>query len=122
MSEQFSFFAIAIKFLALIGGGIFCLVMSGDVNSDGHIKINRNVALKFFCSVVIGLYCGEFLIDYLDWEHLNIFSQGFVLMSFSVFGMAIFGALYRSFQLTFTDKTLSEIIQEVKQAVTAILK
>ncbi|WP_155400100.1 hypothetical protein [Moraxella bovoculi] len=45
--------------------------------------------------------------DYWDFEHLGYYAQAAILMSFSVFGMLIFGMLYRSVQLTFTDKTLS---------------
>lgn len=122
MPEKLSALPLIIKLLAVVMGGILCLILSGDIDTQGKIKINVGVILKFTCSVVLGLYCGEFIIDYLDWEHLNHFAQGFVLMSLSVFGMLIFGILYQSFQLTFRDKTLSEIIKEMKQALNAILK
>lgn len=121
MYEKVSAFWL-IKLLAIIMGGIICLILSGDIDADGKIKINRYVILKFLCSVVLGLFCGEFIIDYLDWEHLNHFAQGFILMSLSVFGMLIVGILYQSIRFTFSDKTLSEIVEELKKAVTAILK
>lgn len=122
MPEKLSALPLIIKLLAVVMGGILCLILSGDIDTQGKIKINTGVILKFVCSVFIGLYCGEFLIDYLDWEHLNHYAQGAILMSFSVFGMLIFGIVYRSVQLTLSDKTLSEIVDEIKLTIKAILK
>lgn len=115
-----------IKFFALFIGGIISLVLSGDINIDDNdnatLKINMRVIIKLLCSIGLGLFIGEFIIDYFDYEHLNYYSQSAVLMAFSVFGMLIFGILYRSVQLTMSDKTLSQIVIEIKQTVKAFLK
>lgn len=115
-----------IKFFALFIGGIISLVLSGDINIDDNdnatLKINMRVIIKLLCSIGLGLFLGEFIIDYFDYEHLNYYSQSAVLMAFSVFGMLIFGILYRSVQLTMSDKTLSQIVIEIKQTVKAFLK
>ncbi len=115
-----------IKLLALIVGGIISLVLSGDIDIDGNdnakLKINLKVLTKLLCSIGLGLFIGEFAIDYFDYEHLNYYSQSAVLMAFSVFGMLVFGILYRSVQLTLHEKTLSEIVIEVKQTIKAFLK
>lgn len=115
-----------IKLLALLLGGIIALVLSGDIKIDdddnANLKINLKVIIKLLCSIGIGLYFGEWTIDYWDFEHLNYYAQSAVLMAFSVFGMLIFGIVYRSAQLTFHEKTLSEIIFEVKNVIKAFLK
>lgn len=121
MSKTFPFLA---KLFALIIGGIISLVLSGDINLDSNnqaqLNINLKVVLKLLCSIGMGLYLGEFTIDYWDFEHLNYYAQSAVLMAFSIFGMLAFGVLYRSVQLTFTDKELSEIITEVKKTIQAL--
>lgn len=123
MSKTFPFLA---KLFALIIGGIISLVLSGDINLDSNnqaqLNINLKVVLKLLCSIGMGLYLGEFTIDYWDFEHLNYYAQSAVLMAFSIFGMLAFGVLYRSVQLTFTDKELSEIITEVKKTIKALFK
>lgn len=123
LSKTFPFLA---KLFALIIGGIVSLVLSGDINLDNNnqaqLNINLKVVLKLLCSIGMGLYLGEFTIDYWDFEHLNYYAQSAVLMAFSIFGMLVFGVLYRSVQLTFTDKELSEIIIEVKKTIKALFK
>lgn len=123
LSKAFPFLA---KLFALIIGGIVSLVLSGDINLDNNnqaqLNINLKVVLKLLCSIGMGLYLGEFTIDYWDFEHLNYYAQSAVLMAFSIFGMLVFGVLYRSVQLTFTDKELSEIIIEVKKTIKALFK
>ncbi len=122
MHENFSAIAMAIKLVALILGSILCLILSGDIDKDGNIKINSNVILKFCCSLGIGLFFGEFFIDHLDWEHMNIYAQCAILMSFAVFGMLVLGVLYRSIQLTLQEKTFTEIVNEIKETIKAISK
>ncbi len=111
-----------IKILAVIIGGIIALVLSGDIDQDGKIKINFGVILKFTSSVMIGLYIGEFCIDWYDWEHLSYFSQGAVMMMFSVFGMLVMGIIYQAIQVSFKNKSLIDVVIEIKRALGALLK
>lgn len=111
-----------IKILAVIIGGIIALVLSGDIDKDGKIKINFGVILKFTSSVMIGLYIGEFCIDWYDWEHLSYFSQGAVMMMFSVFGMLVMGIIYQAIQVSFKNKSLIDVVIEIKRALGALLK
>lgn len=55
-----------VKALALTIGGIIALIVSGDIDLDGKIKITLGVILKFASSVGLGLYIGEFIWDYWD--------------------------------------------------------
>lgn len=114
------------KLFALIIGGIISLVLSGDINLDNQsnpqLNINLKVILKLICSVGTGLFLGEFTIDYWDFEHLNYYSQAIFYLLFSAFGMLIFGIIYRSVQLTLTDKKLSEVVTEIKNTIKALIK
>ena len=115
-----------IKLLALLLGGVIALVLSDDIKVDNQdnasLKIKPRVIVKLLCSIGLGLFLGEWTIDYWDFEHLNYYAQSAVLMMFSVFGMLIFGIVYRSVQLTLHEKTLSEIVTEVKSVIKAFLK
>ena len=110
-----------IKALALTIGGIIALIVSGDIDLDGKIKITLGVILKFASSVGLGLYIGEFVWDYWNLHtSLGYYAQGAAMMAFSIFGMLIVGILYQALQMM-QGKTLSEIIKEFKTAVKAIL-
>lgn len=115
-----------VKLFALIVGGIISLILSGDIRLDkqdnANLRINLKIILKITCAIGLGLFFGEFIIDYFDFEHLNYYAQAVFYLIFSAFGMLIFGIIYRSLQLTFTDKTLSEIIAEIKNVAKALIK
>lgn len=115
-----------VKLFALIVGGIISLILSGDIRLDkqdnASLRINLKIILKITCAIGLGLFFGEFIIDYFDFEHLNYYAQAVFYLIFSAFGMLIFGIIYRSLQLTFTDKTLSEIIAEIKNVAKALIK
>lgn len=115
-----------VKLFALIVGGIISLILSGDIRLDkqdnANLRINLKIILKITCAIGLGLFFGEFTIDYFDFEHLNYYAQAVFYLIFSAFGMLIFGIIYRSLQLTFTDKTLSEIIAEIKNITKALIK
>lgn len=114
------------KLFALITGGIIALVLSGDINldsnSDVQLKINFKVILKLACSIGAGLFLGEFTIDFWDFEHLDYYAQAVFYLLFSAFGMLAFGIVYRSLQLTLADKTLSEIVAEIKSVIKELVK
>lgn len=115
-----------IKLFALIIGGLISLVLSGDINLDNRenasLSINLRVIIKITCAVGLGLFIGEFVVDYYNFEHLTYYAQAVFYLIASAFGMLIFGILYRSLQLTFTNKTLSEIIAEIKNITKALIK
>lgn len=115
-----------IKLFALIVGGLISLVLSGDINLDkddnAKLNINLKVILKITCAIGLGLFAGEFVIDMFDFEHLNYYAQALFYLIFSAFGMLFIGTLYRGWQLQFTDKTLSEIIAEIKNVIKALIK
>lgn len=115
-----------IKILALLLGGLTALVLSGDIkiddNDNARLNINLKVIIKLLCSIGLGLFLGEFTIDYWHFNHLNYYAQSAVLMAFSVFGMLVFGIVYRSVQLTLSEKTLSQIVSEIKEVIKAFVK
>lgn len=115
-----------IKLIAVFIGGVISLVLGGDIklDSDDNAKLNLNaiVFVKLICAIGIGLFIGEFGIGYFDFYGLNYYAQSAILMMFSMFGMLIFGIVYRSIQLTLHEKTLSEIITEIKNVIKALMK
>lgn len=115
-----------IKLFACILGGLISLVLSGDINLDSRdnatLALNLKVILKITCAIGLGLFIGEFVVDYYNFEHLTYYAQAVFYLITSAFGMLIFGIVYRSVQLTFTDKTLSEIISEIKNITKALIK
>jgi hypothetical protein len=110
-----------LKIIAAIMGAILALILSGDIDTQGRIKITVGVILKFAISVAISLYGGSAFIEYYQLTHYSMQSQGFVMLIFAVFGMLLIGIWYQSMQL-WKGKTVSEIIAEVKAAFIAMFK
>lgn len=112
---------LLLKIIAAVMGAILALILSGDIDTQGRIKITVGVILKFAISVAISLYGGSAFIEYYQLTHYSMQSQGFVMLIFAVFGMLLIGILYQSMQF-WRGKTFSEIITEVKAAFIAIFK
>lgn len=110
-----------LKSAAAILGAILALILSGDIDTEGRIKITVGVILKFTISVAISLYGGSAFIEYYQLTSYSLMSQGFVMLIFAVFGMLMIGIWYQSLQL-WKGKTVSEIIAEVKAAFSALFK
>ena len=110
-----------LKIVAAILGAILALILSGDIDTQGRIKITVGVILKFAISVAISLYGGSAFIEYYRLTGYSLMSQGFVMLIFAVFGMLMIGIWYQSLQL-WKGKTVSEIIAEVKSAFSALFK
>ena len=89
MHEQLSIKALPwfLKIIAAVIGAIFALMLSGDIDTDGRIKINVSVIMKFVFSVAISLYGGSAFIEYYDLaDYYSHMAQGFVMLMFAVFG------------------------------------
>lgn len=110
-----------LKIIAAIMGAILALILSGDIDPQGRIKITIGVILKFAISVAISLYGGSAFIEYYQLAHYSMQSQGFVMLIFAVFGMLLIGIWYQSLQLL-KGKAVNEIIAEVKAAFIAMFK
>ena len=108
-----------LKIFAAIIGAIFALVLSGDIDKDGKIKITMGVIAKFAFSVAVSLYGGQAAIDYYNLASKSTMTHGFIMLMFAVFGMLIIGILYQAIEL-WRGKKLSDIIREVKDAFAAI--
>ena len=101
-------------------GGIIALIFSGDIKPDGSVKIGWGLIVKLSISIALGLSIGETVIYYYGWSQHPVIAIGIVFLMSSAFGMFLLGIVYQSLQLTFTDKTISEIIKEVKDAFFAV--
>ena len=124
MHEQLSIKALPwfFKIIAAVIGAIFALTLSGDIDTDGRIKINVSVIVKLVFSVAISLYGGSAFIEYYDLaDSYSHMAQGFVMLMFAVFGMLCIGILYQAVQLM-KGKSLTEIIVEVKETFSSIFK
>ena len=101
-------------------GAILALTLSGDIDTEGRIKINMNVILKFVFSVSISLYSGSAFIEYYA-EKYSMMTQGFIMLMFAVFRVLCIGIIYQAAQ-RMKGKSFAEIISEVKAAFAAIFK
>lgn len=110
------------KIIAAVVGAIFALTLSGDIDTEGRIKITMGVIMKFTFSVAISLYGGSAFIEYYELsKQYSHMAQGFVMLMFAVFGMLCIGILYQAVQLM-KGKSLAEIILEVKETFGSIFK
>lgn len=110
-----------LKILAAIVGAIFALTLSGDIDTQGRIKITPGVIMKFAFSVSISLYGGSAFIEYYELGMYSHMAQGFVMLIFAVFGMLCIGIIYQAVQLM-KGKSLAEIVLEVRETFKSIFK
>lgn len=110
-----------LKIIAAVVGAIFALTLSGDIDTDGKIKITWGVIMKFSFSVSISLYGGAAFLEYYELTQYSPLSQGFVMLIFAVFGMLLIGIWYQSIQLM-KGKSMSEIVTEVKATFASMFK
>ena len=109
------------KIAAAIIGAIFALTLSGDIDTEGRIKITIGVIMKFTFSVAISLYGGSAFIEYYELSHYTHMTQGFVMLIFAIFGMLLIGIWYQAIQLL-KGKPISELIFEIRSAFKAMFK
>lgn len=109
------------KIIAAVVGAIFALTLSGDIDTEGRIKITMGVIIKFVFSVAISLYGGAAFIEYYSLGHYSHMAQGFVMLIFAIFGMLCIGIVYQAVQLM-KGKSISEIAFEVKETFRSIFK
>ena len=109
------------KIIAAVVGAIFALTLSGDIDTEGRIKITMGVIMKFTFSVAISLYGGSAFIEYYGWHIYSHMTQGFVMLIFAIFGMLCIGIVYQAVQLM-KGKSISEIAFEVKETFRSIFK
>ena len=123
MHEHLSIKALpwALKIFAAVVGAIFALTLSGDIDTQGRIKISMGVIMKFVFSVAISLFGGAAFIEYFELGRYSHMAQGFVMLMFAVFGMLCIGILYQAVQLM-KGKSLTEIVIEVKETFSSIFK
>ena len=114
-------FTILPKVVAAIVGALLALVLSGDIDKDGYIKIRRGVVLRFGLGVGTSLFGGSYIIETYGMTHLSAMAQGSVFLLTAVFGLLAIGILYQSVEML-RGKTLSEIAIEVSSAFKAIFK
>lgn len=112
-------FSLLPKLIAAIVGAILALVLSGDIDKDGKIKINVGVILKFGCAIFISLFGGQYVIETYDMTRLTIWAQGFVMILMAVFGLLIIGILYQSIALM-KGKPLGYVVGEIMSAFSSI--
>ena len=122
MPQNLTNIPLIVKILGVILGAIFALTLTGDIDQNGKLKLNLSVAVKFAFSAYLGFIGGAWLIEYMSWERYSYASHGFIMMMVSVFGMTAVGVVYQAFKLSTTNKTLSEIITEIKEAFKAIFR
>ena len=121
MNDPFSLNALPwfLKIILSIIGVVFALVLSGDIDQDGRIKITPGLLIRFSFGVAVSLFGGEAFIEFYKLTSYSLMMHGFIMLMFAVFGMLIIGILYQALAM-WRGKSLSEIITEVKAAFSAI--
>lgn len=108
-----------LKVFAVIVGVIIALAMSGDINSDGTVKISRGLIVRFTSGVMSSLYMGQSAIELID-AKMSISHQGTVMLLVAVFSWVLLGAVYQGFAML-RGKSLSEIGSELAAVIKAIM-
>lgn len=109
-----------LKIFPAVIGAILALVLSGDIDKDGKIKVSIGVATKFACSLTVSLYGGSAFIEHFELLEHSVMFQGFIMLMFAVFGLLVIGIVYQSVALL-KGKSMSEVIAEVKAAFISII-
>lgn len=123
MPEKYLSFPILLKIFIAIVSALFSLVLAGYIDKDGDLKLsNKNFYITFLFAICVSLFGGAFFIEYYQLTHYSEVSKGFIHLMFGVFSVTIIGIIYRSIQLSLNEKTLSEIVIEIKQAIASLLK
>ena len=111
-----------LKVFAVLIGAVFAMTLTGDIDTDGKLKLSFGVFVKISFSAVFGFLAGAWLIEHMGWGHLSYASHGFIMMLCSVFGMTLVGIVYQAALLSLKGKKLSEIVAEVKETFKSIFK
>ena len=109
-----------IKIVPAVVGAILALVLSGDIDNDGKIKVSMGVIAKFTFSVLVSLYGGAAFIEFYELGKYSHMAQGFVMLMFAVFGLLFIGIFYQSIALM-KGKPLPDVIAEIKEAFISII-
>ena len=117
--ENLPFF---VKVFAVIIGAVFAMTLTGDIDTDGKLKLSFGVFTKIAFSSMFGFLAGAWLIEYMGWSHWSMPSHGFIMMLCSVFGMTLVGIVYQATLLSLKGKSLSEIVAEIKETFKSIFK
>lgn len=111
-----------LKVIIAVVGSLFALVLGGHIQ-DGKIDTRNWVFWStFLFSISISLFGGSFVIEHFGFSNYGETSKGFIYLMVAVFGALFVSTGYRVFQLSTNEKTLSEIIDEVKKASQSFLK
>lgn len=116
------FIGPVLKVIIAITGALFALVLGGHIK-DGKID-TKNVTfwITFLFSIAISLFGSDFVIEFLELSHYSESAKRFIYLMVAVFGALFVGIVYRAVQLTTHEKTLSEIIDEIKKATKSFFK
>lgn len=113
---------LLITILAIIGA-LFGLAVGGHFDENGTLKHNK----KWFCiallfSISISISGGAFIIEHWGFVHYSQSAKGLIHLLTGAFGVLVVGTLYRTIQLSTHEKTLPEIVKEIKAVIKAWTK
>lgn len=109
------------KVFAVVIGAIFSLVLSGDIDARGRLKLSLTLAIKVTFAIVFSLYAGEAYIELKGYQHLSSMTQGFIMLIFAVFGVTIIGVIYQAIKMMH-GKSLSEIAEELGRTIDILFR
>lgn len=117
--ELMALFSISIKVMAAVIGAIVALMLAGDIDTEGRIKINSGMVIRFSCAVAISIYGGGWFIETYHLQAMTATSQGFVYLLMAVFGLLIVGICYQAIAML-KGKPLHEITSEIIRVLISI--
>lgn len=122
MPNSLTDISFLVKVFAVVVAAVFAMSLTEEIDKEGRLHLSLIVLIKFTFSAVFGFFAGSWLIEFYGWLHLSPISQGFIMMLASLFGMTVVGIIYQAVLLSTTNKTLPQIITEIKETFKAIFK
>lgn len=104
-------------------GALFGLAVGGHFDKNGSLKRNK----KMFCitllfAISFSISGGAFIIEHWGFINYSQSAKGLIHLLSGVFGVLFVGTIYRTVQLSTHEKTLPQIIDEIKAVIKAWTK
>lgn len=124
MPEKITYLLPQLLIIVLsIIGALFGLAVGGHFDKNGSLKRNK----KMFCitllfAISFSISGGAFIIEHWGFVHYSQSAKGLIHLLAGVFGVLAIGTVYRAIQLSTHEKTLLEIVNEIKAVINAWTK